>query len=72
MVVQLVTRGVLVNETFIGGSGTNEYAVRRDVCCFLWPSNSINSLCHGLVGLAFLSCILESNKCPCVKAVESQ
>ena len=25
----------LVNETFIGGSGTNEYAVRRDVCCFL-------------------------------------
>ena len=70
--VQLVTRGFLVNETFIGGSGTNEYVVRREVCCFLRLGNYVNSLCHGLVGVPFSSCILGSNKCPCVKAFESQ
>ena len=69
--MQQVTRGVLVNETFIGGSALMNMQ-SMDVCYFLWLSNSINSLCHGLVGLASLSCILESNKCPCVKAVESQ
>ena len=44
----------LLNETFIKGSGTNEYVVRRAVCCFLWLGNYSNS-CHGLLGnLLFL------------------
>ena len=48
-----------MNES-IGGSGTSEYVV------------PLAKLCHGLLGVPFPSCILGSNKCPCVKAVESQ
>ena len=61
--VQLVTRGFLVNQTFIGGSYTMTLMNRHsDQMSVASSGNYINSVVRGLVGVTFASCILECNK----------